>query len=112
MAWPLVAGEGSVIGSRWRAQGPFGSLVPSAATDQHRLKTGAERKRLHERHQARSAVLSKPGRQGLARVKAEAACWSCGILSKSCLINVTYVYNDRVHCFPAVSLCARARTEE
>lgn len=112
MAWPLGAGEGSVIGSKWRAQGPLGSLVLSAAADQHRLMTGAERKRLHERHQARPALPSKPGQQGLARLKAEAACWLYGILYKLCLINVTCMHNDRrVHCSAAVSLCARARKE-
>ena len=56
MAWPLVADEGSVIGSKWRVQGPFGPLLLSAVADQHSLKTGAGPKRQHERHQARQAI--------------------------------------------------------
>lgn len=84
MAWPLVADEGSVIGSKWRVQGPFGSCRGGSAQPEDRRRTQA----------AARAPPGKAGHQGLARLKAEAACWSCDIPYKSCLLNVTCVQSS------------------
>lgn len=57
---PWSQAKEDVIGSKWRVQGPFfasmGTSDPRISTGLHRLKTGAERKRQRERHQARSAA--------------------------------------------------------